>query len=105
MKNRDDTPAPDGCQRRLVLLGSGRGKTHADEIASLGLKVGDTIRGREDYPSGWNEARLRVLWVGESVVVYWKEWRSNHMPERWVTEGETARFSLSCRDWFLEQNT
>lgn len=95
-------------QPRLVLLGRGTGRTHADEIKSLGLKVGDTIRGKEggDTPgrSWWHEVRLRVLWVGEKEVVYRKQWRSNHHPAGWHDDSETANFTLSCREYYLEEN-
>ena len=92
----------------LVLLGRGTGLTHADEIESLGLKVGDTIRGKEgsDTPgrSWWNEVRLTVLWIGKKEVVYRKQWRANHHPDGWYDDGETANFTLSCREYYFEEN-
>jgi hypothetical protein len=95
-------------QPRLVLLGRGTGRTHADEIESLGLKVGDTIRGKEvgDLPghTWWHEVRLTVLWIGEKEVVYRKQWRANHHPDGWHDEGETANFTLSCREYYFEEN-
>jgi len=98
------TPEPS----RLVLLGRGAGKTHADEIKSLGLKVGDTIRGKEGGAapgrSWWHEVRLTVLWIGEKEVVYRKQWRANHRPDKWHDEGEAANFTLSCREYYLEEN-
>ena len=92
---------------RLVLLGFGTGRTHADEIKSLGLKVGDTIRGKEggnitDHTC-WEEVRLTVLWIGEKQVVYRKQWRMNHHPDEWHDEGEVANFTLSCREYYLEE--
>ena len=95
-------------QPRLVLLGRGKGRTHADEIKSLGLKVGDVIRGKEggDIPgrSWWHEVRLTVLWVGEKEVVYRKQWRANHHPDGWHDDGEVANFTLSCREYYFEEN-
>lgn len=90
-----------GC---LVLLGRGAGKTHADEIKSLGLKVGDIIRGKEEFGDWWHEVRLTVVWVGEKKVVYRKQWRSSYFPGGWCSDGETANFTLSSRDYFLEPN-
>ena len=96
------------CVSRLVLLGRGTGRTHAAEIKSLGLKVGDVISGKEvgDIPvrSWWHEVRLTVLWVGEKEVIYRKQWRANHHPDGWYDDGETANFSLSCREYYLEEN-
>lgn len=105
--NPPKTPAGmAGDNTRLILLGRGKGRNHAEEIKSLGLKVGDTIRGREggDTPgrSRWNDVRLTVLWVGENQAVYRKQWRSNRYPEGWKDDGETACFSLSFRDYYLE---
>tara|TARA_R110000868_G_scaffold59128_1_gene181570 strand:+ start:1724 stop:2074 length:351 start_codon:yes stop_codon:yes gene_type:complete len=95
-------------QPRLVMLGRGTGRTQADEIKSLGLKVGDVIRGKEggDIPGRlwWHEVRLKVIWVGEKQVVYRKQWRSNHHPDGWHDDGEDANFTLSCREYYFEEN-
>ena len=86
-------------------IGKGKGENHADEARSLGLKVGDVIRGREDYHGGWNEVRLTVLWMGERCVVYRRQWRGNYTPEGlWIDSGEVATFTLSCREYYLENN-
>lgn len=84
-------------------LGTVLGKSHAEEVAALDLKVGDTIRGKEEYADGWHEARLTILWIGREVVVYHYEYRSNHFPDGWHSRGETANFTLSCREWFQER--
>jgi hypothetical protein len=89
---------------RFVLLGRGTGRTHADEIKAFGLKVGDVIRGKEGANGWWHEVRLTVLWIGETEVVYRKQWRANHHPDGWHDEGETANFTLSCREYYLEEN-
>jgi len=102
----ESTPSPSGVDpRRLVFLGRGTGRTHADEIKSLGLKVGDVIRGKEEVGNWWHEVRLSVVWVGEKEVVYRKQWGSSYLPDGWCSDGETANFTLSCRDYFLEENT
>jgi len=85
-------------------LGKGIGKTHADEARSLGLNPGDTIRGREEYSGGWNEVRLTVLWIGEQCVVYRVQIRAHYLPDDWHDRGEVAAFSLSCREYYLEDN-
>jgi hypothetical protein len=106
MKTKQATTMVAVDQPRLVLLGRGRGRTHAEEIKSLGLKVGDTIRGKEsgDIPgrSWWHEVRLTVLWVGEKQVIYRKQWRANHHPDGWHDDGEVANFTLTCREYYLE---
>lgn len=98
-------------QPQLVLLGRGAGLTHADEIKSLGLKVGDIIRGKEGNKGEdvscrpwWHEVRLTVLWVGEKEVVYRKQWRANYYPNGWHDDGEVANFTLSCREYYFEKN-
>lgn len=92
----------------LTLLGRGQGKTHKEEIQFLKLKVGDVIRGTEggNTPgrAWWHEVRLTVLYIGEQAVVYRKQWRSSHYTEGWQDEGETANFTLSCREYYLENN-
>lgn len=100
---RDPTANAVGCGG-LVRLGVGRGRTHCEEVLGLRLKVGDTIRGMERYTHGWNEVRLCILWIGEKVVVYRKQWRAHYLPDKWIDDGETANFTLSCREWRLEQN-
>ena len=91
-------------QSQLILLGRGSGKTHADEIKSLGLKVGDTIMGKEGGNGWWHEVRLTVLWIGAKEVVYQKQWRANHHPDAWHDDSETANFTLSCREYYFEEN-
>jgi hypothetical protein len=109
MKTKQATTMVAVDQPRLVLLGRGRGRTHAEEIKSLGLKVGDTIRGKEsgDIPgrSWWHEVRLPVLLVGEEEVIYRKQWRANHHPDGWHDDGEVANFTLTCREYYLESNS
>ncbi len=66
------------------------------------------IRGKEgcDIPgrSWWHEVRLTVIWVGEKQVVYRKQWRANHHPNGWHDDGEVANFTLSCREYYFEEN-
>lgn len=92
-------------QPRLVLLGTGQGFEHASQARAMGLKIGDSIRGKETYGDrGWNECRLTVLWIGARVVVYQKQWRAHYSPDKWLEDGEVANFTLGCREWYLEQN-
>ena len=99
---------PHASDIRLVFLGRGTGQTHAEEIKSLGLKVGDVIRGKQGSGitggSWWHEVRLTVIWAGEKEVVYRKQWRASYHLDGWYDEGEVSNFSLSCREYYLEEN-
>lgn len=71
----------------------------AQQARSMGLKVGDTIRGREEYGAGqWSEAQLTLLWLGDEVAVWLERNRSNLSPE-WADHGEAANWTLDCRTW------
>jgi hypothetical protein len=100
-------PLPENTAQQLVFLGRGKGQTHAEEVKSLGLKVGDIIRGKEGGKSmarsWWNEIRLTVLWIGKNEVVYREQSRGSATAD-WHDEGETSAFSLTCREWYLEKN-
>ena len=85
----------------LTRLGPGRGRTHADEVASLGLHVGDVIVGEESHPH--SAVRLSVLFIGRGAVVYGIQRQSSHLPGQWIDDGDTAAFTLSCRDWHREE--
>jgi hypothetical protein len=89
---------------RLIPLGVGKGNTQAEQVKSLGLRVGDIIRGKEDAAASrfWHEVRLTVLWIGAEKVIYRKQWRSSRMPEAWLDTGEVSNFTLTCREYFLE---
>lgn len=64
----------------------------------MGLSVGETIQGIEHYEGGWNEARLTLLWLGESAAVfrYTRRTRSN---ETWSVPKESANWDLEHREW------
>ena len=94
-----DAVAVDYCD--LLALGKGEGLTQADQARSLNLKVGNTIMGRESDDNRWHDVKLRVIWMGEKVVVYSRMWRNNHDPDKWYYEGETANFCLCGRSWYL----
>ena len=111
MKDENDTNESTDSERvgvvdrRLVRLGCPHGDNCADEARELGLKVGDIIRGKEGGNDWWNEARLTLLWIGDSVCVWRKQWRNKAGPSAgWYDEGEAANWTLSCREWFLETN-
>lgn len=83
----------------------GRSKSHyhcADACRELGLKVGDTIQGREDYPDGrWSDMRLKLIWAGEEVAVWRASLRMSKFPGIWTECGEQANWTLDSRDWWL----
>ncbi len=72
----------------------------ADQCRKMKLKVGDTIFGREDTCGHWHEARLTLLWLGESVAVWSERTRSNaHGNGEWSDPKESADWTLSYRKW------
>ena len=70
----------------------------ADQCRAMGLSVGDTILGREEYAHGWNEARLTLLWLGDEVAVFMATDRSSARVE-WSDPEESADWTLEFRDW------
>jgi hypothetical protein len=70
----------------------------------MGLKVGDVIVGREgggDPVTGWwKEQRLTLRYLGEQCCVWKAEWRNKALPE-FRDEGESADWTLSCRNWYI----
>jgi len=71
----------------------------ASQTREMGLKIGDTIIGREEYLGGWNEAKIKLVWRGATVAVF-EHWSRLHYTD-WVYAGEKANWSLNSRDWFL----
>ena len=74
----------------------------ADRVREMGLVVGDTIVGRDDYiseqPGCYHEAELTLLWVGEYVAVF-RERSRNHINQDWCKHQESANWSLEYREW------
>lgn len=71
----------------------------ADDCRKRGLQVGDTIEGRSEGPgSWWHEARLTLLWLGESVAV-WRVQTRNIDRQVWDRARESAQWSLTHRRW------
>jgi hypothetical protein len=70
----------------------------------MGLKVGDVIVGREgrgDPATGWwQEQRLTLRYLGEQRCVWKSEWSNKALTE-FRDDGESANWTLSCRDWYL----
>jgi hypothetical protein len=84
----------------FVRLGPGCGLSYADQAKSLGLRVGDTIVGKEHYGGGsWSEAELTLLWMGSQICVWRHRWRNSRFPNIWNGGGEAANWSLTDRDW------
>ena len=82
-------------------LAKPRCRTAAGQCRQMGLKVGDTIIGREDYNNGnWSEAKLTLLFVGKEEAV-WKVMRRSNTAPRWRTSGEDSCWTLDCRQWWL----
>ena len=71
----------------------------ADECRALGLRVGDTIFGREEGGRGyWHEARLTLLWLGKEEAMWSVQERSDRRLE-WSEPREAGDWMLGCRDW------
>lgn len=88
------TPTP----ARAVSTAKLSGLNTAEQCRLLGLKVGDTIEGRERCGTYWNEARLTLLWAGEEVAVFRVTERSSERPE-WSQPEESGDWTLECRKW------
>ena len=88
------TPA----ERKAVAREGGRQVSHASEVRARKLKVGDTIEGRETWDTGWHEAQLTLLWIGETEACWKCRFRSHIMPA-WTDWEEDCNWTLECRDW------
>ncbi len=73
-------------------------RTVVDCIKQMGLQIGDTIEGRDEYGQSWDEARLTLLWHGEEVAVWRVSLRKSVQPD-WRDDGEDANWTLDCREW------
>lgn len=73
----------------------------ADQCREMGLKVGDTIIGREDWgENGWSESKLTVLFIGEQAAVFKCVQRGNKNSE-WGESRESGSWVLHARPWSL----
>lgn len=74
----------------------------AEQARAMGLKVGDVIVGREFRACShwWQETRLTLVWMGQSVCVWKTESRNKALPE-FHGDREKADWELANRDWYL----
>lgn len=71
----------------------------ADECRAMGIRVGDTIIGREIYSRGsWHEARLTLLWLGQQAAMWSAQERADSDPE-WSEPCEDSAWVLTDRKW------
>lgn len=72
----------------------------ADKCRAMGLKVGDTIEGREGDEKGtwWDVTRLTLLWLGQATAV-WSQTHINHMNPEWSAPKEESHWCLDFRNW------
>lgn len=78
-----------------------RDHSTAKQCRQIGIKVGDTIIGRETYSNGhWSEAKLTLLFAGKDEAV-WKVMRRSHDKPHWRSTGEQSNWTLECREWWL----
>jgi len=73
----------------------------ASQTREMGLKIGETIIGRETWPGSWREDKLKLIWRGASVAVFENWVRFNYNGNNWRYDGEKATWKLHWRDWFL----
>lgn len=66
----------------------------ADQCRAMGLSIGDTIEGAAREST----ARLTLIWLGETEVVFRVRERIGRHGE-WSEPRESANWTLSCRDW------
>lgn len=74
----------------------------AAQCRKMGIEVGDTIEGREEYKNGWNEARLTLIFCGKTECVWLEETRNNREPA-WTQKREATNWTLNCRQWWKVQ--
>lgn len=76
-----------------------------EQCHELGIKVGDTIFGREEVTTRqshyWHEARLTLIWLGDEIAVWRSMVRSSINPE-WSSPKESASWTLDARPWIKE---
>jgi hypothetical protein len=70
----------------------------ADQCREMGIAVGDVIQGRETYPGGWNDARLKLVWLSDKTAVWETKTRTSGF-QLWEPKGEDSAWTLDCREW------
>lgn len=76
----------------------------AQQLREMGVVVGDVIEGHESYAcGGWNHARLRILWMGDTEAVVFAQTKTDRNQE-WMDVGEESSWTLHCRDWWKVPN-
>jgi hypothetical protein len=104
----NNTPDPAHHGGNLQRLVRSSQRHVADQAREMRLKVGDVIVGREgggDPVTGWlQEQRLTLLYLGAQCCVWKSEWRNKALTN-FRDEGESANWTLSCRDWYLVEPT
>ena len=75
--------------------------TAADQARELGLVVGDTIQGCEEFGDGWHEARITLCWLGTTHTVWIVSGRrsTSWTGGAWSPPHEATNWDLGCREW------
>jgi hypothetical protein len=71
--------------------------TAADQARELGLKVGDTIQGRQEVGDGWHDAWITLVWLGKVHTLWIVSGRNNRRP--WSSPYESVTWDLDSREW------
>lgn len=71
-----------------------------DQCRAMGLKVGDTIEGRESAGKWWSDTRLTLIFLGEKIAVF-REQSRNNLESEWIDRGESGSWGLGCRTWVM----
>lgn len=71
----------------------------AKQCRKLGIVVGDTIVGMHPGLGGrWEEARMKLLWVGKACAAWSVQQRGNVRPQ-WGPAQEMTTWNLGFRAW------
>lgn len=84
---------------RLKRMVKPHSRESAEQCREMGIRVGDTIFGREESLGGWNEAKLTLLWKGKTGTVWCAKTRNSRQLD-WQDDGEQANWTLDLRQWY-----
>lgn len=86
-------------KKTRIHLKKPRSRVVAAQCREMGINVGDTIIGRETFHDGsWCDIKVTLLFAGKKEAL-WKVARRTSSEPRWKSFGESADWSLECRQW------
>ena len=75
--------------------------TPAAQLREMGVDVGEVIVGKEVYASDWHVSKLKVLFIGQTAVVF-EYWSASYHEPEFKLIGEVSSWDLRHRDWVKE---